>query len=604
MIRSATLPVLLLLSAPMQVALASDPASPAGESLGSLRLDSVQTLAASPMVNRFLQAVRADKFQVTPGGLFKPNVLQMVCLGLITSCNGNNSSNPYLVVSVPEPGKPWIPTRPDLLFAIRQDEAIVLIGRTPPPLAYFSFRTFSFNRWVERESLRRKVFPSLGDPNNMLTFNTLGKTRGDPFDRAFVLAIVSDRGTEVRVRRALKIAGFPDAIINTDVISPNIARMSSKENGDPDLAKDDDFTGIMRFALWDYGFEEAGAAYLAQPPVAVFRLTPDPRTEKAKYLPLPVERLRPRGTGQTELDLTPEVASLRKAIAARYPEMKGDDLRPATWLEESFVGLQRDIDVLGESRDTVYLRNEGTFSLADDEFAIVYGVNHERTGKATYSNFAVYDACNACPYASESSRRFAGSAIDFFPDPKARPTHVDSLYAWKVARNCGGDPNCTTVPVPVDGCGQGIAKAGQMFVGFRAYVEPETKIGPAFSELYYDRVVRFTPEVPVISGLILSVNGTALSGNEVPAGTTVDIDFDVKPGASSGSLTWTAGIKGDDGCGELTPASGTPDAKDHVTTHLKVPAAQLSTLSILLDATDARGRRAKTVGFQVKYKSR
>ena len=71
-----------------------------------------------------------------------------------------------------------------------------------------------------------------------------------------------------------------------------------------------------------------------------------------------------------------------------------------------------------------------------------------------------------------------------------------------------------------------------------------------------------------------------------------------------GGLTWTAGIKGDDGCGELTPASGTPDAKDHVTTHLKVPPAQLSTLSILLDATDAKGRRAKTVGFQVKYKSK
>ena len=97
---------------------------------------------------------------------------------------------------------------------------------------------------------------------------------------------------------------------------------------------------------------------------------------------------------------------------AKYPETKVRDVRPATWLDESFVGIQEDRDVLGESRDTVYLRNEGTFTLADDEFVIVCGVNRERTGKATCSSFSDDDEVRACPYEAENSRRVAGSAID------------------------------------------------------------------------------------------------------------------------------------------------------------------------------------------------
>lgn len=29
------------------------------------------------------------------------------------------------------------------------------------------------------------------------------------------------------------------------------------------------------------------------------------------------------------------------------------------------------------------------------------------------------------------------------------------------------------------------------FAGFRAYVEPETKVGPSYSEVIYDRAIKF-----------------------------------------------------------------------------------------------------------------
>jgi hypothetical protein len=29
-------------------------------------------------------------------------------------------------------------------------------------------------------------------------------------------------------------------------------------------------------------------------------------------------------------------------------------------------------------------------------------------------------------------------------------------------------------------------------VGFRAYVEPQTKVGPSYTEIVYDRVIKFS----------------------------------------------------------------------------------------------------------------
>lgn len=553
---------------------------------------------ASSRLSRFVAAVKADRFDVTEGSMYLPDFRELACYGISPSCNGNNATNPYLLVSVPTPGRGTVPGFPPLDFQMRQDEAIVLIGRTPPPAAYFSFRSFVIGRWMEREGVHRKFLPSLGDTNNMLTFNTQGRSRGDSFGRDFVLMIVSDRGTEGRVRRALRGSGFPDAIVNRDVISPNIARMSSKENGDFDMERDDDFVAVMRVALFDRGHEAEGAAYLANPPITVLRLTPNPRTGRARYAPIPLDRLRPRGTGQTELDLTPDVEALKKAILARYPAMKAEDMRPTTWLEESFVAMQKDLDVLGESRDTVYLRNEGTFRLADDEFLVVYGVNHEATGKATYANFAIYDTCKTCPYAGESSRRFAGSAGDYLSGTRA-PASVNLLYAWKVARHCGSDPHCTEVPTGE--CMEGIAPDAEMFAGFRAYVEPATAIGPAFVELYYDRVLKFTPEGPSLSDVTVSPREATDIYTGVPPGTPVTISFRPVSGSGSPTIAWRAVLKGDDGCAVVVPDAGTWDGEGDVTVSVVVPPTQRTVLTLFLDAQDDRGRRAPTRGLTLLY---
>jgi hypothetical protein len=122
---------------------------------------------------------------------------------------------------------------------------------------------------------------------------------------------------------------------------------------------------------------------------------------------------------------------------------------------------------------------------------IVYGINHEAWGKATYSNFSVYNDEKKMGMVGKHSRDLAGSADDYIHDDK----NAQYLYAWKVARVCGqNDLKCLQVKLPdrVEPCDR-VDLNKDFFVAFRAYLEPSTQVGPYWFELLYDRVIKFSP---------------------------------------------------------------------------------------------------------------
>lgn len=82
--------------------------------------------------------------------------------------------------------------------------------------------------------------------------------------------------------------------------------------------------------------------------------------------------------------------------------------------------------------------------------------------------------------------------------------------------------------------------------------------------------------------------------------TPVAITFRPVPSADSEAFTWTASMKTDDGCGELSPAADTWQGGD-VTVTLKMNTGQRGTPTMFLNATDGKGRRAKTVGIRFKF---
>ena len=231
-------------------------------------------------------------------------------------------------------------------------------------------------------------------------------------------------------------------------------------------------------------FEADPDKYLNAPQVAL-------RVTLAGAAPDPFRTppLRVRGTGRTEMDLMPAVEALREAILARHSGVPREEQTTQVWLTDGYDGLQRGIDEWGPSRDTVYLRTIPEFRLGPNDFVIVYGANHEATGKATYSNASVYAGHDIygedllLGLVSEQSGNFRGSARDYLANAP------DTLYAWKFARDCREEAHCT--PITTTCARLDLNNPPDMWMGFRAYLEPSTAVGPAFTEIVYDRAIVF-----------------------------------------------------------------------------------------------------------------
>jgi len=133
------------------------------------------------------------------------------------------------------------------------------------------------------------------------------------------------------------------------------------------------------------------------------------------------------------------------------------------------------------------------FDLPDNGFAIVYGVDHAATRKATYSSVSVYlDETLDIGVASADSADFAESphtANPYLPGERA----ADKFYVWQVRRDCTGYSNCLEAKSLESACEKKVAADAPVRIAFRAYAEPATRVGPADAELIYDRVIVFTP---------------------------------------------------------------------------------------------------------------
>jgi hypothetical protein len=390
------------------------------------------------------------------------------------SCYLFNPDNDYIGWLVPpSPGQtvrdPVIQDGLSLAWRLRADEAVVAMGRTPPPAAYFSYRSYIHDRWSAATGQREWLFFNLGDSINHLV---IGTGEGGPFDADFVTITTADAVTEAAIRAAAARAGVPDRILNTDPIAGTDVALGIEDRSDT-------FRMQNRMALWDDPV--AGQAYLDAPPVRVFRVTP---TVERAHVAIAAPALRPRGTGTDETAWGDAAARLDAAIRAAYPDYVAHDL-------PTVVPSTADGDCPpGCNRDTFFAVSTH-FPLPQDAdgFVVAYGVNHQRTGKSVYANFAVGDTEQLSGVAGATSADMPGSARTYLPDDP----QVDDLYAYRISRTClAGDPYCVAVPYecpgfPSDGTGS---------IAYRAYTEPATATGPSSSELVVDRAMLFTRPTP------------------------------------------------------------------------------------------------------------
>lgn len=426
--------------------------------------------------------------------------------GLLPDCNDFNVGHPYMTYRLPPaPGQTTLNLTstaniyPEdlgtwLTYRLRQDEAILFIGKTPPKVDYFSYRSYLFWRFYQGESQFRKVFDSLGDTiNNMCV--KVNDSNGNVYDQPVVIITAANQHILNQVVRVLVEIGIDENIINADRIPLEMVIMGLDNFCDQ-------FFFLNRFG--NFASEEARDKYTKNEDGSsgrVWRLTPTEKETPVKPIS-GAAFLKPRGTGNSsEVELMPALAKLRLGILEKHTHLSATEPQTHMWLFEGYDAIQRGVDAYGEDRDTTYLYS-GPFTLRNvqNEFAIIYGVNHAMTKKATYCNFGVYGtkALNGVCSMSSAASDFAGGAEQYLDDPEL----AKMFYVWKIGRFPSDEERYLQVPYQPKYDEEGFILNGSVipleqeaFVGFRAYLEPATGVGPAWWEILYDRVIKFSPYV-------------------------------------------------------------------------------------------------------------
>lgn len=411
------------------------------------------------------------------------------CMYLKT-CYGNNPSSPYglyLLPPLPEEKNPSILSFPgyeglSATWRLRPDEAIIFIGKTPPRVTYFSFRSYLFSRSDNNKTY--ELFASLGNSLNHLMIATSGNPDNpdDVFDKSTVVITTADAAFDSYIRSVLPLAGIDERIANTDVIPSDIVRMGSDAHADV-------FTMLMRSAIPDNKTDVE--TYYQNPDAVILRITP---LKENPIDPFPTPILAVGGTGVSEKDIFPDIEEWRDDLTEKVKNSYPDySVREINYIDsENIFGFNciENFDnffklrsyCFGDNLDALYYIAVLPFKLDKESFVMVIGVDHAALGRTTYDSHSVYYLEKNMGVASAATKDFRGSAEKY-------SDHFSNkyLYAYKISRECHEEDFCLTIPEEFPGVPEG---ESMRIVG-RSYLEPETNVRPNPDEIIAPRYFLF-----------------------------------------------------------------------------------------------------------------
>ena len=435
-----------------------------------------ETFAEIPLpepVKQFVEELEKAGFIVTQGNMRQADPVAMFAARYTPDCNGNNAKNPYVLIQIPPHPEQTFANRLPFSYRLDENEAIVILGKTPPPCEFFSYRSYLLNRVSFETMTRIKIFASLGDTLNIGNIRKASNDP-DPFNKNIMIISTANQPTENMIRNAAKKSGISNETIFTDIIPETLVNMGINPN-------DDEFLFLHRTT--HFKDEVLKEEFLNDPGYYIFRVTPKKDIVEL-YFPIP--SLAIRGSGTTEMSYTPVMEKLQREIISRFPEYTPRIFYSSQWLTEGYEAIQKWLKVLGESRDALYTRTDD-FILDEDDFLLVFGVNHHASGKSLYSNFSIYGSQYFNGQGGISNHQYENTALEYLPNEDL----AKDFYVWFVSRkqleNVENVLMVPSTPLPY-----GVPLGHQAFIGFRSYLEPGTDVGPITSEIMLDRVILFS----------------------------------------------------------------------------------------------------------------
>lgn len=465
--------------------------------LGSL-LPPVRAAAADTLK----EGLEKGGFTVQEGSFYELDTLKMASEGKLYSCFGNNAGSSYMVFDLPEaPGQtvpnPAFPPA-GWQYKLRADEAIVLVLNLPPECTYYSFINYImftqqkegkdytgekgfFSAGNEETGLYHPIFGSIGNPVNMRSVRHEGTSA---YGTQAVILISANKTVTNQVAAQLKAAGYPESSINVMSIPENTYTMGLQKGADT-------FCFLGRVSQpKDQDAYHAYAASLKEQSL-VYRITPGKAVPSNPYENTAVT---PRGTGVHELSAVEQAPkhldTIRSAILKQYgKDFTYEELSTEIAVPEGLTAYFNDTNSQGDNRDTTYLMTKDFTLNSDEDFVVVYGVNHTKSKKAIYSNVILYGRPMLNGACSIYDSLFPGSARDYLEDDC---NTADQYYVYKIARK-ELDKYTAILPYSTgntQGKYYGLDNGNPMLLAFRAYLD-QNGVGTSYYELIYDRAIVF-----------------------------------------------------------------------------------------------------------------
>lgn len=469
-----------------------------------------------------------EGFYVQQGSFYELDTLKEASAGRLLSCFGNNAGSSYMVFNLPaapeqdnakgNPDYNWpdetatlyddpnvenAPANPYFApggwqYKLGQDEAIVLITQLSPECKYYSFINYVmftqqkegkdytnekafFSAGNEETGLYHPIFGSIGDSVNMVNIKHDGDSA---YGSQAVIVISANQTVTEKVTAQLTAAGYDESMINVMPIHADTYNMGLQKGADT-------FSFLGRISQpTDQDAYDSYTESLSANSV-VYRVSPQKELDADPY---ENAVLTARGTGEHEISKlkngSQHLDEIREAIISQYAnEYDYEELSTDIAVPEGLTAYLNDRNAQGDNRDTAYVMTKDFTLNSDEDFVVVYGVNHTQTGKALYSNAVLYARPMLNGVCSVYDSLFPGSAASYLEEDC---DNADDYYVYKMARTQMDDYTAIIEHSTGNEKGKfyGVDNGDTLLLAFRAYMD-ENNVGASYYEIVYDRAIVF-----------------------------------------------------------------------------------------------------------------
>jgi hypothetical protein len=467
-----------------------------------------------PPTSDVASAFQNSGFEVRMGEANKQFPIEFCLAGYTPDANGNNVGVPYFGIQMPPPpGQDSLFSVP-LMYNVRADEAVILIGKTPPKCKYFSYRSYLYNRYYDfpPPPKRRKINASLGETTSLYRMRP-DLPLDSMFSRNFAVIMAADSilAAEAKATILAATTAIAPADIHFDILpSGDLFRCGKNFEAD--------WTNILhRVSL----FEDTVAQndYMDHPPLEVIQVT---RNFPAAPVLWSIHPFMPRTSGITEFNLFHDMELLELGIYETFHQNYDFIWLSSTPFNlEAYTAIQQGANAYGDNHDCLYTLTDD-FLLGENDIAIAYGVDHTQTGQAVYDNVIIYGSKYFDGFGGLTNEMMAKSARQFFPDSLG-PV-ADKFYAYCFSRHpVPGNPYVFIVPADTNNTLAGINVDDSAFLCTRLYVNSLTYIGPDPLEVIIDRFILLKPKISGIFETEINAPAVKVYPNPVKSKAMIEV---------------------------------------------------------------------------------